>query len=313
MEPIRKDKNVIVNFNEGKGRVVNYIKSYMSMIAAIFIVVVVVAIFFTDVSLAPATAIKKLTVTVIVLIVCNNAMYAIGLRSGKDRGFLDDGYIEASDNYEGTVEALKTGGKLPYLDSYCKELIQRELDSTKEGVLIDVNITLADYKAKYRGLSNKELKEMLNPRQCRAVKKANRVKPMRLKPSSLISYNKIRNNRSFLSPDVQTAEGQARAKKIASSILVSIMTASVATEIILNPGWNTVAECLLKLFSIVMSGYTGYTLGFDLIAKVGRSRKEGQTLILSNFMQWKAPQVAEEVITVKVEPQQTAVSQLAID
>lgn len=289
MEPIKKD-SVITVINEKKTAIGTYAKTYMSHIAALFIVVVVVAVFFTDLSLSPTASIKKLSVTVIVLIICTNAMYSIGLRSGKDRGYIDYRYMDAMESYSQVASEVRASGRMGELDAYCKYLTRSELDDTRQEILIDANITIEDYKAKYRALGKKELKEAVTEKQYKAILKANRVRPVNLKPSSLMSAERSGQKRGFISESEHGVESKKRIIKFTRTILLSVLTASVVMEVILKPSWATVAECLLKLFSVVMSGYSGYTFGYELITKVAKARAESKTVVLANFLNWENPE-----------------------
>ena len=131
-----------------------------------------------------------------------------------------------------------------------------------------------------------------------AIIKANAIKPIKLTPEMIMKRGRGNKRRAPLGVRPETAKTINYVVKLATTVGTSIFTGMIALEAISNPSWATFAELCIKLLMVILSGFTGYKMGYENITINTVDYILDQTDLLNQFEQYLGEypvSVAEEV------------------
>jgi hypothetical protein len=123
------------------------------------------------------------------------------------------------------------------------------------------------YLEKYAKLGGKDINELtdLTSLQKKAVKKANRIRPIKLTPEMILSQGKTLHYRSALAANPGTMKNISFTVKLFKMSFISICMPLIALDVIMEPSWIVFAEVCLKLFTVVLNGFDGHKDGYNNI------------------------------------------------
>lgn len=263
--------------------------SYITIFSILF---VAVAVFFADVQLSDIKAVTELSLTIAILWFCGYSIYFVTFDMGGRSAKLQAAYIKAqTENAEIKKNVTRTN-----LKEYCEWRTTEELLSLRKSIVTDeAGIDFSVYTKKYLGKNKKELlaifnngeQERITKQQLKAIVKANRLKPLNIKPEHALQEDKGYYRRSPFAKSPKNKKIFLTIKKTIFSIALAVLGGSIAFSLILEFSWATVVACLFKLLTIIVSAAFGYKAGYNIIIDDTVAYVTSQTEFLKGYLQWE--------------------------
>lgn len=231
-----------------------------------FILFTVIVVMTTDISLVTISSLTDLGLEFFILLFCSYGMYACCADGGIKQGYETEAYKIAVEHFE-ELKSKIDNSMLSKMNDFCAHYINEELKQTRMRHLSVSCITYDVYLEKYAKLGTKEINELsdLTSLQKKAVRKANRIHPIKLTPEMILSQGGLHLNRSALSAAPGTMKNISFSVKLFKMSFISICMPLIALEVITEPSWVVFAEVCLKLFTVVLNGFDGHNDGYENI------------------------------------------------
>ena len=280
MEPIKQNESgrdreekprnlgeVIEQTTAKKKRIVRGVMNYFGTAVGTFIIFVAIVVSTTDITVMTAFDWMVLGLSFFVFMFCAYAMYINGSGNGIRAGRKSETYLTAKKQYDdlkNEVITRKMQGRLP---EFCRYYIEEELRNTRNSLLTEVGIDFAVYQERYVGKDKTELEQLtiLSKSQVEAIVSANNIKPIKLTPEMILKRGRgsLHRNPLGIEPSKKCRIGYVW--KFVSTFAVAVLMVGITLNPKSDLTWGTFAECILKLFPIVLNGFTGYKSGYENI------------------------------------------------
>lgn len=319
MEPIKMDGNTqkpsntmgeyIERSNNFKKKVGRSILSNSGLFVSVFIVMLVIVVFTTNISLTTFAEVATLGLTFFVLLFCSYTMYINCSDSGMKAGRQSTLYIEASNKYTGLrtkITAKKIQGRLP---EFCRYYIEEELKSTRNSILTEVGIDYKVYQEKYIGKDKDTLEndESLSKTEVAAIIRANNTQPIVLTSDMILKCGRGGGRGAPLGMKPTTKKWINYGIKFATTLLTCFFTGAIVLDAVTDFSWATFAELCLKLSTVVLNGFMGYKMGYDNITVDTANYMTDQADLMEQFIDYveenpepkpfiKPKEVAKEIV-----------------
>ena len=276
------------SMRESKNKAIKSFINNKGFFVGIILVFIVIVVFTTNVNLTSSIKLVKLGLTIFILIFCAYSMYINCADSGMRAGKLSALYIKQKRKYDELKERIVENKQQIYLADFCSSYKDEELRNSRKDILDEVGLDYNDYTKKYVGLDNDTIKAKteLSLAQINAIIRANSIKPVKLAPEMIMKCGRGNKRRNPLGVRPETKRGWNYGIKLVTTILVSIFTGMIALDLIKNPTWATFAELCLKLLTVVLSGFTGYKMGYENITIDTVNYITDQIDLLTQFEQY---------------------------
>ena len=231
-----------------------------------FIIFVVIVVMTTDIRLVTISSLTDLGLEFFILLFCSYGMYICCTDGGAKNGYATELYKNTVQRYEELKSKIQDTC-LPRMNDFCAHYISEELKQMRMQYLSVACMPYEVYLEKYAKLGNKDINELtdLTSLQKRAVKKANRIRPIKLTPEMILSQGKTLHYRSALAANPGTMKNISFTVKLFKMSFISICMPLIALDVIMEPSWIVFAEVCLKLFTVVLNGFDGHKDGYNNI------------------------------------------------
>lgn len=280
MEPIKQNESVrdreersrslgevIEQTTAKKKRIVRGVMNYFGTAVGTFIIFVAIVVSTTDITVMTAFDWTVLGLAFFVFMFCAYAMYINGSGNGIRAGRKSETYLSAKklyDDLKNEIIEKKMQGRLP---EFCRYYVEEELRNTRNSILTEVGIDFSVYQERYVGKDKAELEQItiLSKSQVEAIVCANNIKPIKLTPEMILKRGRGTLHRSPLGMEPSKKRRIGYAWKFVSTFAVAVLMVGITLNPKSDLTWGTFAECILKLFPIVLNGFTGYQSGYNNI------------------------------------------------
>lgn len=267
--PIREKKNTVegalIAVESAKRKTVKTLLDNAGMIVGVFLLFVVAVVTTTDVSVQTAAENAALGLEFFVLLFCSYGMYINMTDSGRKQGLATTIYKDTCKRYEELKNKIITSGKQVALAEFCKSYVSEELKSARTSILANVGISYEMYEEKLLGKDLDNLEEALTEAQKKAVRLANKLKPVKLTSDMILKRGRGSARRTPLSIDPGKKRSFVFGGKFATTALTSILMGWIALDVITEPSWGVFASVMLKMLAVVLNGFSGYQFGYENI------------------------------------------------
>ncbi len=254
--------DTMATVDEFKKKTARAIFNNSGTLISLFIIIVVGVVMTTEIRFDSAADVASLGLDFFVMLFCSYGMYINLAGSGTKQGLVTQIYIDVCARYEDLKAKLSSEGAQGKLSAFCEQYVQKELISTRTTILVSVGIDYNTYIEKYIGKDVSEIKELTED-QRKAIKQANRVKPIKLTPDMIIKRERGSNRRSPLGFSPQAKKAFAFSGKFTTTALTSVLTVWIVLDVIVDPGWNVAVLALMRILAVVVNGFSGYQFGYD--------------------------------------------------
>ena len=267
--PVRERKNAVegalIAVETAKKKTVKTILDNAGIFVGVFLLFVVAVVTTTDVSVQTAAETAALGLEFFVLLFCSYGMYINMTDSGRKQGLATTIYKEACERYEGLKNRIISGGYQVALAAFCKSYVAEELKSARTSILANVGISYEEYEERLIGKDLNSLEEPLTEAQKKAVRLANKLKPVKLTSDMILKRGRGSARRSPLSINPGEKKAFVFGGKFATTALTSILMGYIALDVITEPSWGMFASVMLKMLAVVLNGFSGYQFGYEHI------------------------------------------------
>jgi hypothetical protein len=155
-------------------------------------------------------------------------------------------------------------------------------------ILSVVGLSYDDYTKLYMHLDDASIDALpqLSEPQKKALKKANRVKPVKLTPEMLMRHGRDVRRRSPLEVSPISKKNIMFGTKFLEIAVLSVGMSIIALDIIVEPSWLIFASVCLKLVSVIMNGFAGYRTGYENIVIDTVNYMNGQIDLMQQAIQY---------------------------
>lgn len=247
-------------------RVSQYIFANTRSFLIAFIMFTVIVVMTTDIRLVTISSLTSLGLEFFILLFCSYGMYICCTDGGVKNGYATELYKNTVNRFEELKYKIQES-YLSRMNDFCTHYIAEELKQMRMQYLSASCIPYEVYLEKYAKLGKEDINALteLTSLQKKAVRKANRIRPIKLTPEMILSQGKTWHYRSALSATPGTMKNVAFTVKIFKMSFISICMPLIALDIIMEPTWIVFAEVCLKLFTVVLNGFDGHKDGYNNI------------------------------------------------
>lgn len=243
------------------------IMNNLGFVTGAFLVFAVIIIMTTDIRITSFVELSSLGLDFFLLLFCSYSMYVCCADSGTKAGLSTAIYTDTVARYDAMKNRIIESSMQTRMGEFCNHYTAEELKSTKMTLLAPVGLSYEEYMDKYMQLDGVSVDAIasLTPSQKNAIKKANKVKPVRLTPEMILRKGRSAHRRSPLEVNPTKKKNIAFGTKFVRISVLSVFMSMIALDVIVEPSWIIFASVCLKLVSVVVNGFGGYGTGYDNI------------------------------------------------
>ena len=247
-------------------RISQYIIGNARTLIMVLILFVVIVVMTTDIKLVTISSITDLGLEFFVVLFCSYGMYVCCADGGITKGLTTDIYTESIKRFDELKQRIEES-MLSRMNDFCIYYVEEELRKTRMQYLSIACIPYSVYLEKYVMLGKKELKALpdLTETQRKAIRRANKVRRIKLTPEMIMTSGKMVHGRAALSITPGTMKYITFSAKMVKMCVMSFCVSLIALEVILEPSWTVFAEVCLKLVTVVLNGFDGRKEGYNNI------------------------------------------------
>lgn len=253
----------------------------------VLILFTVIVVMTTDIRLVTVSSITDLGLEFFILLFASYGMYVCCADGGVKAGCAADIYKTAVARFDELKKKIEDS-MLTRMDEFCTHYVDDELRKMRMQYLSVACIPYEVYIEKYVNLGKKEIDALpdLKEGQKKAIKKANKVKRMKLTPERIMTLGKTIHTRSVLAVTPDAMKNIAFGKKIVKMSFISICMSMIAFDVIMQPTWTVFASVCLKLVAVVINGFDGHKEGFANITVHTVNYVNSQSMLMQQAIQY---------------------------
>ena len=268
LEPLKntRTESAILALDETKQRITKKILSNAGMICSCFLFFVAAVVLTTDIKGIQSVAqIAELGLSFVVILFLTYSMYFSCSDSGVKSGKASTMYIEICKRCDELKNRIITRNLYKTLVDFCKDYVRRELRNACIELLSPVNISYEEYEEKCKGKDLETLEDLYSKTQLKAIKRANKLKPIKLSADMICKRSRrgVRRNPLGMNPGTKKVINDAFS--FAKITLTSLLTGAVVLDAVVDFSWATIVGVLLKLMPVVVNAFNGYKSGYENI------------------------------------------------
>lgn len=261
-----------------------------------FILFAVVVVMTTDIRFMTVSDARDLGLEFFVLLFGSYGMYICCTDGGTQRGYSTDVYKTAVDRFQSYKDKIEES-YLDRMDDFCQCYIEEELKKARMQYLALVCITYDVYLERYAMLGKVEIDKLnLTSSQKKAIKKANKVRRIKLTPERIMTQGKAVHTRSPLAATPDAIKNMVMSAKMVKMSFTTICMALIACEILIEPSWAVFAEVCLKIAGIIINGAGGNKDGYNYIAVHTVNYMNAQSTLMQRAIQYADANPTEKTI-----------------
>lgn len=253
----------------------------------VLIMFTVIVVMTTDIRLVTISSITDLGLDFFILLFASYGMYICCADGGVKAGYAAQIYKDTVAQFEKRKAKIEES-MLARMDEFCTHYVDDELRKMRMQYLSVACIPYDLYLDKYVNLGKKDIDSLaeLKDGQKRAIKKANKVKRIKLTPERIMTLGKSIHTRSVLAITPDAMKNIAFGKKIVKMSFISICMSMIAFDVIMQPTWTVFAGVCLKLVAVIINGFDGHKEGFANITVHTVNYVNNQSALMQQAIQY---------------------------
>lgn len=277
LEVITADRNKISRLILGNAR------TFMMA----FILFTVVVVMTTDIRFANITSLRDLGLDFFLLFFSSYSMYICCADGGIKSGYETEVYKTSVARFTDLKSKIEDT-MLPRMNDFCAHYVEQELKRTRMQYLSVACINYSEYMLRFAKLGRKEIKAHtdLTSFQKKAVRKANRVRRIKLTSQMILTQGKTVHTRSALVLSPETMKNIAYGLKMFKMSFVTFFMILISFEVIVEPSWTVFAGVCMKLATVIINGFDGRKEGFKNITVHTVNYVNNQSSLMQQAIQY---------------------------
>ena len=242
----------------------------------------------TDIRFITAADVADLGLDFFMILFCSYAMYVCCADSGTQAGGASEEYKRALERFSTLKKEIIESTLHTRVRDFCSHYITEDIREARMQYLSIAGIAYDDYVAKYSKLDKERIDKLgdLSEIQKSLIKKANKVRPIKLTPVMILRQGRSIHRRSPLGFSPLMKKNFVFGWKFAQMSVISVCMSVIALDVILEPSWVVFASICLKLASVIINGFGGYKAGYDNIAVDTVNYLDGQSDLMEQAIRW---------------------------
>jgi hypothetical protein len=272
----------------GRKKIAKGIINYAGILVSVCLMFAVIMIVTTDVKISSFADLADLGMDFFLLLFCAYAAYVSCADSGMRSGLASEAYTETLAKFNELKDRLVRGNMQCRLGEFCRNYILDDLKNVRMSHLAVAGFSYEQYLELYATKDDKEIDalEGLSPSQKKAIKKANRVKPINFRPEIILRHGRASAHRSPLEMSPDTRKTITFGVKFVQSSLITLGMSIIALDLVVDPSWVVFATVCFKLCSVVYNCFSGYKTGYGNIVYDSVNYMNGQIDLMEQAIQY---------------------------
>ena len=293
----------VIKFEDTKKRLAKGFINYGGIFVSVCLMFAVIMIVTTDVKVGSLKDIADLGMDFFLLLFCAYASYISCADSGTRAGLATDTYTETLAKFTEWKDKIVKGNMQVKLAEFCRNYILDDLKNVRMSYLAVVGLSYQQYET-YMTMDDKEVDALptLTNAQKKAVKKCNNIKPITLKPESIMRHGKGAYHRSPLDMSPETRKSINYVVKFAQSSLIAFGMSIIALDIVTDPSWVVFATVCFKLVSVIYNCFSGYRTGYTNIVVDSVNYMNAQIDLMQQAVSYIENATSEKTSEISVVP-----------
>lgn len=248
--------------------------SYLGIFAAAATVIIFSALFFADISFSAAGTLS-FSLSFLLLFLSAYMMYASLFETGRGYAERENGYRELHSRRSLLFSRLRTEGNQDSLSRFCRRISEEETKRERGEIL-----HLHFFTEEEIVTATKKGKRERTRRERRVLHALAHQRAVCITPRALLAERAAKVARAPLSASPERSRARRTLSFLLPLALVTVLSVSIACEVILNPSPDAIVGYLLKLFTLLQSGIKGFRAGAEYISedKCGYMREQCELL-----------------------------------
>ena len=257
-------------------------------IMIVFILFVVTVVTTTDIRFVSFADIAALSLNFFLLLFSSYLLYVCASDNGTQTGLASESYKKSTERFDTLKGEIITRGFHTRMRDFCTYYIKEDLKTARMHYIAVIGMDYDEYLEKYSNLDRETIDAIpgLTPTQKRLIKKANKVKPIKLTPEMIMRRGRGSRRRSPLEMNPETKKTLVFGEKFIRMTAVSIGMTVIAFDVVIHPSWVMFVSVCLKLVAVTIHGFEGYKAGYDNIAFDTVNFLESQSDLMAQAVQY---------------------------
>lgn len=293
----------VIKFEDTKKRLAKGFINYGGIFVSVCLMFAVIMIVTTDVKVGSLKDIADLGMDFFLLLFCAYASYISCADSGTRAGLLTESYTQTLAKFNEWKDKIVKGNMQVKLAEFCRNYVIDDLKNVRMSYLAVVGLSYQQYET-YMTMDDKEVDALptLTIAQKKAVKKCNNIKPISLKPESIMRHGKGAYHRSPLEMSPETRKSINYVVKFAQSSLIAFGMSIIALDIVTDPSWVVFATVCFKLVSVIYNCFSGYRTGYTNIVVDSVNYMNAQIDLMQQAVSYIENATSEKTSEISVVP-----------
>lgn len=214
---------------------------------------------------------------------CAYVLYFVEWYNGEQSGQDSEEYTNCIKTHTDRVNDIRD--RIPQISAFCKEYVETEFHEARKNILDLVGIQYSEYLEKYEG--RKLPKDM--PRYMRkAIRKADRVKPIKVNKDTLLSKTNLNSDRHrSMSPIYKKA--RITATTLGRMSVCTALCAQVGFEVLFNTNniLASLVSAIMKTMMLLVWCFSTKHKAYNYITKDVTEYIDFQNEVLEQFKNWQ--------------------------
>lgn len=262
------------------------------------LIVVIVLLYLTQISFNTDVNFLQFGFQSLVLYLASLSIYFLLRSFARRKGRMTDGWQNAFKAIEKLNDKIVATGAAERTPEYCRAWESAELDGSRERVLADAGIKLADFNEKYLKYSPWEIKKKfpeLTKYERRIICKAKRLRRLHYNENYLSvnnSYGRRKAPNQYIS--TKTIEIFNGLQKAITMLFTAIFGVTLCVNLVSEPSFKTVVLCLVKIIIVLISGAVGMAGGYNITSVKAVDEMNNKIDEQRRFLKWCGQEVDAE-------------------
>lgn len=265
-----------------EGRPFGSVPAHIGILSAALTVAVFSALFFADLTLTVSGGVR-FGLQFILICFASYTMYFSLSEVGVDRASRGEEAERVTAALRRAVVRARTAYSMGELRAFCQAFGERETAERRAYTLAAFDLDEGELAL----LREKDARS-LSRREKRALRAVDRLSPVRIAPSTLLSDRAPTGLRPPLERTPRALRLRRTARFLVPTALTALFSVSVVCEVIASPTPDVLIGFLLKLFTLFFNGAKGFRDGYRHVTEDRLPYAEERTEILEEFLKSEA-------------------------
>ena len=262
-------------------KIINFVKSYVSLVASLLICIVyiVIDLIVFSVESDPKVVIPK----AIIYLVISTTITALLRRQGMIYGNMDEKFVLQKEDYNAIIDEIDTSD----LDDFCEykndirkvQLIKKKLRSAK--------LNYDKYENGDYEVITKDDKKKYSKRQLKAIKYCNNLEVELYNADYLTKDIESERNNKYHNISQQKYVISKNIQSICVGFVTSFVFAYLIVSLASDISWANLFNSIIKVITWLASGVMALVGAFVFVTQTYKDVLRDKTLKLKEFKQWK--------------------------